>query len=85
MNFGALQDLQRKKIIKNFFSTCSLTLDIGYKDKPLKLRHIPPLKFTQKKFHDNRMSGTYSSRPLLPPPLKRLVKAVGLRPAKTES
>ena len=70
---------------KKFFSPCWKTKTRSYKDKPLKLERVHPLKFTQKKFHDNRMSGTYSSRPLLPPPLKRLVKAVGLRLAKTES
>ena len=55
----------------------------AYKDKPLKLGNLIPLKITHLKYYVNRMSLTYSSRPMIPPPLKRLVKAVGLRSVKT--
>ena len=46
---------------------------MAYKDKPLKLRNVTSLK----------ISVTQSSIPLIPPSLKRLVKAVGLRSVKT--
>ena len=54
-----------------------------YKDKPLKLRNVTFLKITHLKYYGNRISVTQSSRPLIPPSLKRLVKAVGLRSVKT--
>ena len=57
---------------------------MAYKDKPLKLGRVVSLKITHLKYYGNRMSLTYSSRPMIPPPpLKRLFKAVGLRSAKT--
>ena len=56
---------------------------MAYKDKPLKLGRVISLKITHLKYYGNRMSLTYSSRPMIPPPLKRLFKAVGLRSAKT--
>ena len=51
------------------------TLEIGEGCLSLKITHL--------KYYGNRMSLTYSSRPMIPPPLKRLFKAVGLRSAKT--
>ena len=57
------------KKFENFFSTCWLTLDIGYKDKPLKIRNIVLLKMAHLKYFCNRMSGTYSSRQGIPPRL----------------
>ena len=63
--------------ISNFlFLTCWLTKIIGYKDKPLKMRKVLYLKIAHLKYRSNRVCGTFSSRPLIPPPLKRLVKAV---------
>ena len=56
---------------------------MAYKDKPLKLCNVISLKITHLKYYGNRISLTYSSRPLTPPSLKRLVKAVGLRSIKT--
>ena len=56
---------------------------MAYKDKPLKLGNVISLKITHRKYYGNRISLTYSSRPLKPPSLKRLVKAVGLRSVKT--
>ena len=49
---------------------------MAYKDKPLKLRNFISLKITHLKYYDNRINVTQSSRPLIPPSLKRLVKAV---------
>ena len=56
---------------------------MAYKDKPLKLGNFIGLKIIHLKYHGNPISLTYSSRPLIPPSLKRLVKAVGLRSVKT--
>ena len=64
--------------------TCWLTKTMAYKDKPLKLRNVTSLKITHLKYYGDWISLTYSSRPLIPsPPLKRLVKAVRLRSAKS--
>ena len=56
---------------------------MAYKDKPLNLGGVISLKITHLKYYGNRISLTYSSIPLIHPPLKRLVKAVELRSAKT--
>ena len=56
---------------------------MAYKDKLLKLDNVIGLKITHHKYYGDRISLTYSSRPLILPPLKRLVKAVGLRSVKT--
>ena len=82
---GFLKENQDFEIFEHFFSKCWLTLDIGYKDKPLKIHNIVSLKMAHLKYFCNQMSGTYSSRQGIPPPLKRLVKAVGLKSEKTQS
>ena len=63
--------------------TCWLTETMAYKDKPLKLGRVTTLKITHLKYFGNWISLTYSSRPLIHPPLKRLVKAVRLGSVKT--
>ena len=56
---------------------------VSHKDKPLNLRNFISLKITHLKYYGSWISVTQSSRPLIPPSLKRLVKAVGLRSVKT--
>ena len=47
---GFLKENADLKNFENFFSTCWLTVDIGYKDKPLKIRNIVLLKMVHLKF-----------------------------------
>ena len=49
----------------------------------MKLRNFIFLKIAHLKYDSNWISEIWSSRPVIPPSLKRLVKAVGLRSAKT--
>ena len=46
---GFLKENQDFKIFENFFSTCWLTMDVGYKDKTLKIRNIVSLKMAHLK------------------------------------
>ena len=43
---------------KSFFSYLSLTLDIAYKDNPLKMGRVFALKIAEKNFGDNQTVGT---------------------------
>ena len=81
---GFLKENADLKNFENFFSTCWLTVDIGYKDKPLKICNIVSLKMVHLKYFYNQMSGTYSSRQEYHP-LKRLVNAVGPKCEKSQS
>ena len=56
---------------------------MAYKDKPFKLHNVISLKITHLKYYGSCIRVTQPSRPLIPPSLKRLVKAVGLRLVKT--
>ena len=55
------------KFPKKIFLMCWLRKNICYKDKPLKIRRVVLLKIAHLKYRSNRMGGTFSSRPLLPP------------------